>query len=314
MKCARTRALLGDHLEADLALPVRTEIDEHLRQCAECRRELHELRSTVALLRSLPTPQPPPHLVADVMDRIESGETRIARLSAGFRRIFDPRVAAPLAAGIAGLVLFATMNNGIGMPVEQRSANVLLRPSDTLANPTRVDPGLASLALANENASSRIQDGIARRIWDDKPATLPGRSTAVEQASAPGSALFHVQPRLTSTEQNLAIRLFRSNQQTGVGFYGRIDPDPQYLDLDEQIDRAKAQPEAFLAAINSSDEADRGAFIAPFAARAARRGDGQVVAGRLRRASHPHARSAADQFEESWHRTQTPPAQPIFSR
>ena len=99
-----------------------------------------------------------------------------------------------------------------------------------------------------------------------------------------------------------------------MGFYGRTDPDPQYLDLDAHIDRAKEQPEAFLAAIGSADEADRGAFIAPFAARSSQRGDGKVVAGRLRRASHPHARSAADLFDQSWRRSRPQPAEQTFSR
>lgn len=309
MKCAQACALLGDHLEGNLALQVRTEIDEHLHRCAECKRELHELRSTVALLRSLPTPEPPPNLVADVMERIDSGETRIARLPAGFRRVFDPRVAAPLAAGIAGLVLFATMNDGFGTPVDQRLAAISGSSRSASALSTPAD------AAANRGATrSRIVDRIERRMWEDKPATLPRRAITVKHASAPRSAGFRVQPRLPSTEQNLAIRLFPSNRRGGVGFYGRTDPDPQYLDLDSHIDRAKAQPEVFLAAVGSTDEADRRTFIAPFAARAARRGDGQVVAGRLRRASHPQARSAADLFEQSWRRTHTRPAQPTFSR
>jgi len=307
VKCARASALLGDHLEGDLALADRTEVDEHLRQCAQCKRELHELRSTVALLRSLPTPQPPAHLVADVMDRIDAGETPLARLPVGFRRFFDPRVAALLAAGIAGLVLFATLPNDVGTPVEQRSANRRMLPADAVATSVRAESRVA-------NAPSQTANRIERRIWDDKPTTLSGRRTAVAQTSAPRSTRFRVQPRLTSTERNVAIRLYGSKQSPGIGFYGRTDPDPQYLDLDAHIDRAKVQPEVFLAAVSNTDEADRGTFIAPFAARAARRGDAQVVAGRLRRASHPQARSAAELFEQSWRRVHPQPDQPTFSR
>jgi hypothetical protein len=315
VKCARATALLGDHLEGDLALAVRTEVDEHLRQCSRCNSELHELRSTVALLRSLPTPQPPADLVADVMNRIDSGETRVARLPAGFRRLFDPRVAAPLAAGIAGLVLFATLPGGVGglnvggpnvgAPNDPRSANAVIAQADAVATSALEDREASRLASAD--ATSRIE----RSIWEDRPTTLSGRGT---QASASGSTRFRDQPRLSSTERNVAIRLYRSQQSPSIGFYGRTDPDPQYLDLDAHIDRAKVQPEVFLAAVGNTDEADRGAFIAPFAARAARRGDAEIVAGRLRRASHPHARSAADLFEQSWRRARPQPDERTFSR
>lgn len=290
MKCAQARALLGEYLESDLDLPARAQIDEHLVQCAACKCELQELRSTVALLRSLPTPEPPESLISGVMERIDAGETRIARLPIGFRRVFDPRIAAPLAAGIAGLVLFATMNTGLGTPAKHGTPG------------SGAEIAGSAQDLATEVLAIATSDQIERRLWDDTPVTLPARAFAANQPSATRSAHFRVQPRLASMERNLTIRLNRPKRQTRVGFYGRTDPDPQYLDLDAHIDRVKVQPEAFLSVVSNTDAIDRRTFIAPFAVRAARRGDAQAVAVRLRRTSHPQARLAADQFDESWRR------------
>lgn len=112
MNCARVRAHLGDHLEGDLDLHSRVRVDSHLAACTGCSEELRELRATVALVRSLPTPESEPGVVDAVMRRIDAGEGRIARLPELARRAFDPRLAAPLAAGIAALVVLASVDNG----------------------------------------------------------------------------------------------------------------------------------------------------------------------------------------------------------
>ena len=95
MNCARVCPRLGDHLEGDLDLPTRARIDEHLSDCASCANELRELRLTVAHIRSLPTPTPPPDLADHVMRRIEAGEGRARPISSAIRRLVDPVWVAP---------------------------------------------------------------------------------------------------------------------------------------------------------------------------------------------------------------------------
>lgn len=97
------RDRLGDYLEGDLGTAERSAVDAHLAQCASCREELRGLRATVALLRSLPDPEPPADLAASVMARIDA-ERRPALL----RRLDPPRVALALAAGLAGLAFLWT--------------------------------------------------------------------------------------------------------------------------------------------------------------------------------------------------------------
>ncbi|MFB3117629.1 MAG: anti-sigma factor, partial [Myxococcota bacterium] len=118
MNCARVRSHLGDHLEGDLDLRFHTQVDEHLGRCASCARELSELRSTVALLRALPAPQPPAELAKEVMRRIGAGEGRTQQPSTVIRCLFDPRMAAALAAGLAGFAIFTSVETSWVQPPE----------------------------------------------------------------------------------------------------------------------------------------------------------------------------------------------------
>jgi hypothetical protein len=84
-----------------------------------------------------------------------------------------------------------------------------------------------------------------------------------------------------------------------VGFYGRVDPDLQQLDLDGQLDRAKLDPKGFLRQLGEVAELERRSRVAPLVVRAGRRGDAQVVARRLRDTSHPLANSLAAEFDRN---------------
>jgi anti-sigma factor RsiW len=50
MKCAEARELLSAYLDRTLSASECAELEEHLRLCPGCARELEELRQTVALI------------------------------------------------------------------------------------------------------------------------------------------------------------------------------------------------------------------------------------------------------------------------
>jgi hypothetical protein len=107
VNCKHVRARIGDHLEGDLELAERARVDEHLAACPACAVELRELRATVALLRGLADPEQPAGLPEKVLARIDAGEGRQAAWVRGIWRVAEPRVAAALAAGLAGLFVLA---------------------------------------------------------------------------------------------------------------------------------------------------------------------------------------------------------------
>ncbi len=257
MNCTRVRSHLGDHLEGDLTLHFRTRVDEHLSHCASCARELSELRSTVGLLRSLPTPQPPAELASEIMRRIEAGEARTWQSPAVIRRLFNPQVAAALAASLAGFAIFTS----IEATWVEDSEVIAVAPTEAV-----------------------VVDQNAIDLWESQPPTL---ATAKK-----------IQPRLAAIERAAANRFYRPNlRSTVVGFYGRVDPDLQQLDLDAQLDRAILDPRGFLRQVNQISASERRSRVAPLVVRASRRGDAQAVARRLRTTSHPLANTLAAEFD-----------------
>lgn len=138
MKHSDVRARLSEYLERDLPAEERSRIGTHLESCSDCEREFGELRATVTLLRGLPEPELPSGLGAAVMARIANGEGREPRVHTLFRRAADPRFAAALAAGLAGLFFL----------VRSEDAGVLPQPSPGAAAGT---PGAtAQLAAASD--------------------------------------------------------------------------------------------------------------------------------------------------------------------
>jgi Putative zinc-finger len=135
------RARLSEYLERDLANEERARIGAHLERCTDCDRELSELRETVSLLRRLPEPTLPPGISEAVMQRIARGEGREARVLTLFRHAAEPRVAALLAAGLAGLFLLLQPQDGVApppAPVDVANASALgvtpIFPDANLAN------------------------------------------------------------------------------------------------------------------------------------------------------------------------------------
>jgi hypothetical protein len=109
---SKVRARLNDYLERDLPAKERSQMTAHLAECPDCADELRELESTVKLLRRLPEATVPPALAASVMARVRAGEAEPGGLLHWLRALGTPAFAVPLAAGLAGLVLFAGLRDG----------------------------------------------------------------------------------------------------------------------------------------------------------------------------------------------------------
>ncbi len=108
---------MASYLDGELSLEKRALFDAHLDMCDECSRELGEMRETIRLLRNLPSPEPPPDLVSNVMERIAEGEgqpTWFERLSDRLHPLFAPAFAVPATAAAAALTL-AVMTGGLDL-------------------------------------------------------------------------------------------------------------------------------------------------------------------------------------------------------
>ena len=101
MKHADVKKHLADYLEGDLALDHRALVDAHLDKCESCSTEVKEMLQTIRLLRTLPEPELPPMIAANVMRRIRAGESRpglLQRMSRAVYSILEPSFVLPASA------------------------------------------------------------------------------------------------------------------------------------------------------------------------------------------------------------------------
>jgi hypothetical protein len=72
MKCSVVDSLLSAYLDGELSESERSAVDEHLRGCASCAAMLRSLKTTAALVASLPRRQAPSGFAAAVLARVEA--------------------------------------------------------------------------------------------------------------------------------------------------------------------------------------------------------------------------------------------------
>jgi hypothetical protein len=260
------RDRLGDHLEGDIPLDERARIEAHLARCAECADELRELRATVRLLRGLPDPEPPARLVPEVMRRIEAGEGSERRVVHFLRRAGEPRFAAALAAGIAGLVIFTSLDfGGRGL----------------LGNPSDSSPG----RLAVRSDPGGVTD--VRAMGARRP--LPLHRTAVAHATAPPERSFQMLVASDAVAPPQRPELQTQSPVARFGFFGSAAPEVPLRDLDAELEGLMVDPVAFLDRMRRTAEIERRPMIAPLVEHSARRGDVDAVARYLGMAAEPAA-------------------------
>jgi len=234
---------LGEHIEGDLSLAEQSRVDRHLAECAACSAELRELRSTIALLRGLPDPEPPARLRAEVMRRIAAGEGRGARLPRLLSSIGEPRFAAALAASFAALAVLSISDFGAGVFLG-----------------TSPEPSPDSVTTQGNTGGFTVADapGASQR--------LPGRSASEMEGMRTALVAFE------------SARPPQRPTASHFGLLGGTAPPVPLRDLDGELEGLVADPALFLEQMRRTAAPDRRPLIAPLVEHSARRGDVTLVA------------------------------------
>jgi hypothetical protein len=163
MTCPEARELLSALLDDALSPAERQAIDAHLRTCAECARELTELRETVALLERLP----PVHAPAGFVDRVVETAYRPSWPRRVADALFRPlRVKLPLEAAAVVLVSISALYVYQHAPEVQQVARQETREAPASA-PSPVPPpppsttSEVSPASPASDAASPPKSGVA---------------------------------------------------------------------------------------------------------------------------------------------------------
>ena len=117
MNHADIKKHLAAYLEGELPIDDRALVDAHLDACDLCAGEVEEMLQTIRLLRTLPEPEIPPMITANVMRRIRSGESQLGffgRIARALGAVFEPAFVLP-ASAIAAAALVVTVVQGLGV-------------------------------------------------------------------------------------------------------------------------------------------------------------------------------------------------------
>ncbi|UCD74028.1 MAG: zf-HC2 domain-containing protein [Phycisphaerales bacterium] len=138
MSCRRVRKLVSISLDGPPSQRGRNGIDEHLRQCPDCRRFREQLQALTSELELLTVPDPRPGFAGRTLARLPGKSRHLAFVD----RLLEFIQPAPAALGTAALVLgvfLAISMNGYGSdsgttdPTEALFAESLdLTPADSI--------------------------------------------------------------------------------------------------------------------------------------------------------------------------------------
>ncbi len=142
MTCLEARELLSALLDDAVTAVERQAIEAHLETCAECRRELEELRGTVALLNRLPPVHAPAGFVDQVMEKAYRPSWPRRVVDALFRPL---RVKLPLEAAAVVLVGVSALYVYQHAPEVQKVARQETREAPPPA-PTPAAPAVPTVA------------------------------------------------------------------------------------------------------------------------------------------------------------------------
>ncbi|MGB0620627.1 MAG: anti-sigma factor family protein [Myxococcota bacterium] len=209
MNCADVKKSLPDYLEGDLSLEARARVDTHLDDCEACIVEVAELEQTILLLRSMPEPETPPMIAANVMRRIRAGEsepTWTERLRRGLTGILEPSFMLPASAvAAAALVVVVVQDPGrFGRGETPTAAPALLGEPVVASTPVPMTPR-AARADASEGSAAAARARTRDRVQFFRSVPSPDRPTRLFAGAAPPTFLLDASASGAIDVRNQAI-------------------------------------------------------------------------------------------------------------
>lgn len=213
---------LTAYLDGDLAPEERVRFDDHLRTCRDCRRELTELRSTVALLNGLPDYRPRRSFQL-APERIAATRPWWERL--GFRLL--PALPALRAATVAAAILLVSVS--AGEIVRDRTGNhpappeaAFVQPTVVATNqtlpappPTSTTRSLAPTVTPHQAAAAQAPKAPTPTIQAETIRPAPVTQTAAPQGNA-GSGAGVAEPTSESTGNEAAVEAPSGGDTSGA--------------------------------------------------------------------------------------------------
>jgi len=307
---------MADYLEGDLELDKRALFDAHLDDCSDCAEEVAGMRGTISLLHSLPDPLVPEEMSRQIMRRIRSGETYPAwreALKAVFAPVLEPRILAPVSAGllVLGLVLGSgdfvhvravgsetapglvnafeqSRTTDVLAPAAKNNSRFLFVQQDTSALPTagfRPTPKQEMMALSTLMANS---SPLGQIRFDIRP--LPFLVPRTEQDRMQEPSQYELVSTRPDTSMSQAIAPMPSNSSSAL-------ERARQPSAEDWLVRIQSDPAGFAGRLAFTSLAEQELWVQHLAKVARQNNELDEVVASLRSSPSRGARLLADDFE-----------------
>lgn len=185
MRCEEARLLISVGLDDELSDRPAAGLQEHLAECATCRRERAALACTVQLLRAVPEADPPAELRRRIGVALLEEERRAARRRFGWAWLARPRTAgwawgAAAGAAVATVALVTTQ----GGHRTRRVAVAPLAVAVPSVTPARQSPPAVNESVGHKPAASKPRTASAPAPMADEPRVIavspPSQAPSIE--------------------------------------------------------------------------------------------------------------------------------------
>jgi anti-sigma factor RsiW len=264
---------LADYLEGEIPIDDRALVDAHLDACDSCAGEVEEMLQTIRLLRTLPEPELPPMIAANVMRRIRSGESRLGffgRIGRALSAVLEPAFVLP-ASAIAAAALVVAVFQGLNVvPTSDVGRDSLNEVQRSLR---RGEPSVASLSpsigAARRGERARAYGAFGASNGMDIVARVERRATQSDRIQQTGGS-----PRTPRTAAGSGTRI--RIKLKGLGFARESTSEQSTPQMPRIAERSMSSGSSVLTSRisdawptdssrimsgNTSDVASRGALV-----------------------------------------------------
>lgn len=109
MKCREFKKWVGDHVDGELADPLKVEFDAHMAQCISCRKSYEAIARAWHNLGELPVTQPSPAFVSRFWTKVASQDTGKENFAWGFKKMFVRHRLVPVALTLSVALIIGSM-------------------------------------------------------------------------------------------------------------------------------------------------------------------------------------------------------------
>ena len=269
-ECNKFREQLSASVDGELGADKRRQLDEHLKECGQCREALDDLRKAVGHLQSLEPVDTPPWLTQKIMARIKA-EAVATEGKGFFKNIFQPLyIKVPIGAiatlllGVTTYFLFQSIIPDMKVEHPKQSLEKLSEEAPTRQQPQAIaipqkKAEVREHVVADKDEGKAVQPETAQKKAEDhmSGAPVPAAESKLSKA-VPAASRERSYPE---TENATKAKKERFAQESGAGAHDKSVSGPAQVSPLPQVGLLTAEKAPVLFHLGADDPVTVGKHV-----------------------------------------------------